>query len=205
MGPSLPCAALLLALAACHGDPGADPVEVAPADGALEVATLDGGAGPSPAGGALWVEDADGVTAGVLVRRGGDDAAAGRVIYDLVTVFHPDSGLFFDLTMADGVVRYPATTFFNGSGCGQPVGVTAGGCSECRSAFGLAFLHDGAWWRVEGGATSQQRANGSSRGPGVASPCVAHGSANTKVFPVEAVTGPAPPTTFAAPLRFSWR
>ena len=54
---------------------------------------------------------------GVLVRRGSDDNIANRAIYDLVTVFHPGSGLFFEVTMSDGVARYPATTFFAGYDC----------------------------------------------------------------------------------------
>src|SRR5690606_9164289 len=130
----------------------AAPIEVAPADGDHELAGPgDTGPGATPSSGALWVEDADGVPVGVLVRRGGDDAIAGRAVYDAVMVFHPDSGLFFEATMADGVVRQPAATFFTGASCDTPVGVGSGGCAECRSGYGLAFRHDGAWWRVIGG------------------------------------------------------
>lgn len=150
----------------------------------------------------LWVEDQNGVPVGLLVRRGSDDAVAARAIYDLVTVFHPPSGLFFEVSMTDAVVRYPANTFFEGFSCGTPMGIGVGSCTECRSAWGLGLLHGGKWWKVRGGATFETAGPGSVIKGGMSTECVAHGTSNAKLFPIDAVTGVTPPTTFAAPLRF---
>ena len=46
---------------------------------------------------------------------------------------------------------------------------------------------------------------GSSHDAGVNEECTAHATFNAKVYPVEAVTGPAPPTALVAPLRIEWR
>jgi len=157
------------------------------------------------AAGNLWVEDAAGQVAGILFRRGGDDQIGGKVIYDLVTVYHPDSGLFYDVTMSDAVVRYPATTFFKGYNCDLPIGIASGGCTDCVSAYGMGILHGGKWYRVRGGVTYEQQGPGSTIGPARTTDCVSHGTTNAKAFPVDAVGGAAPPTTFAAPLRVVFR
>ena len=91
-------AACVLAVA-CGEEQGAvDPVEVAPGDGVDEETTTvadtipprDDSTGPGAGtAGAIWVEDAQGQAAGVLVRRGSDDNIADRALYDFVTLFHP--------------------------------------------------------------------------------------------------------------------
>ncbi|MGM0575242.1 MAG: hypothetical protein ACQEXJ_05890 [Myxococcota bacterium] len=211
---------LLLSAAACGGDEaGPITVEPAPDEGGEDAprvadAPTDGGddARPpwQPPGGdgdghGVVVETADGVLVGALVSRGSDDSISGRTIYDTVTVFHPDSGLFLTVGMADGSVRLPATVFFSGSQCGEPVGLSAGGCGECRSGYGLGFPHGGTWYRVRGGRTFERTTAGSTMTDGVDPACMAHSVDNAKVFPVEVVTGPTPPTDMAAPLRFAWR
>lgn len=153
-----------------------------------------------PAG--LWLEDADGVPLGLLVRRGGDDVTAGRAIYDLVTVYHPASGLFVEVTMTDAVVRYPPNTFFQSGSCDVPVGIGVGPCETCKSAWGIGFLHGGKWYKVRGGAPFEVRGPGSVLKGGLATECVAHGTSNAKVFVVDPVTGTTPPLTLKAPLRF---
>ncbi len=155
----------------------------------------------------LWVVDAAGVDAGVLMRRGSDDNVADRAIYDVVTVFHPASGLFYDLAMAGGVVLYPGTTFFAGAGCDVPVGLGVGGCTDCRAGFGLGVLHEGAWYEVVGGAAYEQASAGATISSGVSASCVPHSTFNAKVFPIVGVP-PAtttPPTSFTPPLHFEWR
>lgn len=213
-----PRAALLASLlAACAG--AAEPVAVSPSDtpsaspdtprdapAARDAARADipwrPGAGTA---GGLFLVDASGAEVGALVRRGSDDSTAGRAIYDVVTVFHPDSGVFFDITMTDATPLPPATTFFTGANCATPVGITAGGCPTCRAAHASAFLHDGAWWRVVSGAAREPIANGSTRAATAGAACVPHTSSNSPAFPVEPLPPPTPPTTFAAPLRFVWR
>lgn len=150
----------------------------------------------------LWVDDANGVPVGLLVRRGSDDATASRAIYDFVTVFDPVSGLFFELTMTDGQVRYPANTFFDGFSCETPIGIGVGPCTDCRSAWNLGFLHKGRWYKMRGGAAFETRGPGSVLKGGTATECVAHGTSNAKVFVVDALETNTPPTSFAAPLRF---
>lgn len=157
--------------------------------------------GASDASG-IWVEDANGVGVGLLVRRGSDDATASRAIYDFVTVFEPVSGLFFEITMTDGLVRYPPNTFFASGACDIPVGIGVGPCTECRSAWGLGFSHLGKWYKVRGGALFETRGPGSVLKGGISTECVAHGTANAKVFVVDPVALDAPPATFAPPLRF---
>lgn len=159
------------------------------------------------AGGGLWVVDADGVEAGVLIRRGSDDNVADRAIYDVVTVFHPGSGLFYDVAMSEATVLYPGTTFFNGSTCTVPVGLGVGGCTECRSGAGIGVLHLETWYEVVGGASYEQAAADATISSGVASTCVPHGTFNAKVYPIVGLPPgtPTPPTTLAAPLRFDWR
>jgi len=154
----------------------------------------------SPSG--LWVEDAAGVPVGLLVRRGSDDSVASRAIYDFVTVYHPASDLFFEVTMSDAIVRLPPNTFFRGFGCDTPVGIGIGSCSDCKSAYSLGFLHGNRWWRVRGGVPFATMGPGSVMKGGLAVECVAHGTANAKLFPVDQATGTTPPTAFAAPLRF---
>ncbi|PIE17019.1 MAG: hypothetical protein CSA66_06995 [Proteobacteria bacterium] len=197
-----------LACGACGSEvsEGVDPVEVSPSDGATEDAARPPDAGAAAAGaGAIWVEDAAGVAAGVLVRRGSDDNIASRAIYDLVTVYHPDSGLFYEVTMTDGVVRYPATTMFRGYGCDVPIGVAVGACTDCRSGFGVGLRHGDAWWRVRGGVGYEQLAPGSTRSSGLSAECVTHGTSNAKAYPVDRVTGATPPQSLSPPLRFVWR
>jgi len=150
----------------------------------------------------IWVEDANGVGVGLLVRRGSDDATASRAIYDFVTVFEPVSGLFFEVTMTDALVRYPPNTFFDGFSCDIPVGVGVGPCQECRSAWSLGFLHNSKWYKMRGGATFETRSPGSVLKGGIASECVAHGTNSAKVFVVDQVETNAPPVSFAAPLHF---
>jgi len=183
---------------------GVEPVEVRPpGDGATRG---DAPGAPGGAEGAIWVVDAHGEPAGVLFRRGTDESVAGRVVYDFVTVFHPGSGLFYELTMSDGEVRFPATIYFSGFNCGTPVGVAAGGCVECRSGYGAGFLHGGRWWRLRGGETRRQMSMGSTRSGGISTECVAHGTSNALGFPVEEVPASAsPPTSFAAPMAFAYR
>ena len=150
----------------------------------------------------IWVEDANGVGVGLLVRRGSDDATASRAIYDFVTVFEPVSGLFFEVTMTDAVVRYPPNTFFDGYSCDAPVGIGIGPCADCRSAWNLGFRHADKWYKMRGGATFETRSPGSVLKGGISSECVAHGTASAKVFVVDRVELNAPPVTYAAPLRF---
>ena len=160
------------------------------------------GAAPT---GAIWVEDAEGQPVGILFRRGSDDNVAHRAIYDLVTVFHPQSGLFFDVTMTDAVVRHPHTVFFKGFDCDVPVGLSSGGCSDCRAGYGIGIFHRGVWWRVQGGVTSSATNAGSTRSPGLATECVSHGTSNAKAFPLVQVSGDTPPTQLTPPLSLSWR
>ncbi|MCB9727818.1 MAG: hypothetical protein H6746_04930 [Deltaproteobacteria bacterium] len=161
--------------------------------------------GTGGTGGGLFVVDAQGTDLGLLIRRGSDDSVAGRTIYDTVTVFHPGSGLFFDITMTDATPLLPGTTFFTSSDCATPVGVSAGGCATCLAGHGIGFLHGGAWWRVVAGAAREAIANGSARGPTADAACVPHSSSNSPAFPVEPVSGPHPPTAFVPPLRFAYR
>jgi len=204
-------AALLLIPGAC-GDPtpaGVDPVEVGAADDtavdAARPAETDTQAPAAGTPGNLWVEDAGGQLAGVLFRRGNDDQVGGKAIYDLVTVYHPASGLFYDVTLSDAVVRYPTTTYFGGYNCDVPIGVAAGGCADCVSNYGTGLRHGGRWYRVRGGVTYEQMAPGSTRGAARTTECVAHGTTNAKGFPVDEVVANAPPATFAPPLKVVWR
>lgn len=198
-----------LSVVACGEGSGVDPVEVAPDEDLAQAdtpgdGTPDTGATPVTAGN-LWVEDADGQVAGILFRRGGDDQIGGKTIYDLVTVYHPESGLFFDVTMSDAVVRYPATTFFKGYSCDIPIGVASGGCADCVSGYGMGLLHGGTWYRVRGGVAFEQQGPGSTIGPARTTECVSHGTSNAKAFPVDAVAGASPPTSFTPPLRVVFR
>lgn len=181
----------------CPEEASVAPVEVG--------ADTDTGPGPGSAAAGVWVVDAEGVAAGVLFRRGSDDNIADRAYYDIVTVYHPGSGLFYELTLSDGRVRLPGDVFFTGSRCNTPVGLSVGGCQECRSAPGVGFLHEGQWYRAVPGVLYQQTPNGSVLGSGLAEECVAHGTSNSKAYPVEPVTGATPPTSFAPPLSFDWR
>ncbi len=186
--------------------PGADVARPAdgtsPADGRASDTWTPGAGG---LGGAVFVVDASGKDVGALVRRGSDDSAAGRAIYDIVTVFHPPSGLFFDITMTEATPLLPATTFFSGTGCATPVGMSAGGCPTCRAGHGIGFLHEGVWWRVVSGAAREQIANAATRSATAGAACVPHSSSNSQAFPVETVPGATPPASFAAPLHFVWR
>ncbi|MEZ4267932.1 MAG: hypothetical protein R3F39_16280 [Myxococcota bacterium] len=185
------------------GHDAARPVDLAtPRDGR---APQDWNPGAGGVGGGIFVVDASGKDVGYLVRRGSDESTAGRSIYDTVTVFHPASGLFFDITMTEAIPLLPATGFFSGAGCATPVGISAGGCATCRAGHGLGFLHEGVWWRVVSGAAREQIANAATRPATADGSCVPHSSSNSPAFPVETVTGTTPPTSFAAPLRFQWR
>jgi hypothetical protein len=210
---------ILIALSACADK--AAPVRVEPADGTdsadlfgpdLEAEVDEELPGPRPdvplgatPSGGLWVFDAAGSPVGLLVRRGSDDTTAGRAIYDFVTVYHPEADLFFEVTMSDGVVRLPPNTFFAGFSCDTPVGIGVGACTECRAAHALGFLHGGRWWRLRAGAELEVMGPGSVMKGGLATECVAHGTSNAKLFPVDAATGRTPPTSFSPPLRFAVR
>lgn len=215
-------AATILLSAACGGG-GGSPVTVPPSDLAEVAAGADAARpfdsvppdegrvsetwrpGAGGLGGAVFVVDASGKEVGALMRRGSDDSTTGRAIYDTVTVFHPGSGLFFDITMTDATPLLPATTFFSSAGCGTPVGVSAGGCATCRAGHGIGFLHQGSWWRVISGAAREQVPNAATRPANADGACVPHSASGSPAFPVELVPGPTPPTSFAAPLHFEWR
>lgn len=156
-------------------------------------------------GGGVWVVDSAGQNVGALVRRGSDDNLVYRSIYDLVTVYHPESGLFFEITMTDGLVRHPSTTFFATSDCQDPVGISYGGCSECRSGPGTALLHDGVWYRVTPGVHFEVTTANSTRGSGLEEQCSSHHTDSAKVFKVTDVGSTHPPTTFTPPLHFAWK
>ena len=162
------------------------------------------GAGEGATGG-VWVVDNQGEPLGVLVRRGSDDNLVYRAIYDLVTVFHPDSGLFFEVTMSDALVRRPSTTFFASASCDDPIGISYGGCAECRSGPGTAILHDGAWYRVVPGVTYEVTTAGSTLGSGMQDQCSSHHTDSAKIFPLEELLTKTPPSAFEAPLHFEWR
>lgn len=224
LASALSFAALALASACSSDRPG--PATVAPADVADTPSTPDSSVStatataPSdvsatetiaaettpPAGtdnpSGLWVEDQAGVRLGLLVRRGSDDATASRSIYDIVTVFHPASGLFFEVTMSDGVVRYPVNTYFSGFNCVEPLGVAVGACTDCKSAYGLAFVHDGKWYQMVGGVPWEMMGADATIKGGMSTECVAHGTSTAKGYPVRRVENDAPPTTFSPPLRF---
>ena len=150
----------------------------------------------------LWVEDQDGVRLGLLVRRGSDDSTASRSIYDIVTVFHPASGLFFEVTMSDGLIRYPVNTYFSGFNCAEPVGVAVGACTECKSAYGLAFLHGDRWYQGEGGQTFRTMGADATMKGGMSTECVAHSTTSAKGYPIRRVENVVPPSSFTPPLRF---
>lgn len=189
-------------------DPGeANPIEVPPADNPTQPAD-PGRDGPGPGaevGSAIWVVDADDVPVGVLVARGSDDKASASSVYDRARLFHPASGLFFEVSMSDGAVRYPTKVYFKGSGCTDPVGVALGSCQECRSGPGTAIRHDGVWFQVVAAKLWEVLPNAASIDSGIASTCVAHGSTSTKGFPLAAVDGATPASEFKAPLRYDWR
>ena len=150
----------------------------------------------------LWVIDAQDQLVGRLVRRGSDDSRARSALYDRVQVYHPPSGLFFDVTMSDAQVRVPAKVYFKGASCAEPLGVAVGACSECRSGYGVAFLHDQTWYQVRGGQLAQVTPNDASLDMGVSATCVPHSSSSTRAFQVEEVVAAAPPGRFFPPLRF---
>lgn len=215
--------ALTLLLAACADKPGpaavepgdatatatdASPTGTTTADTTSPTASADGGTPdrPLPSGNpnasGIWVQDADGNPVGLLVRRGSDDQIASRTIYDIVTVFHPQSGLFFEITMSDAVVRYPQNTFFRGFDCQEPIGIGIGSCTDCKSGFGTAFLHNGKWYKVRGGVTWDTMGPDALFKGGMNADCIAHGTSNAKGYPVVQVETNAPPTSFTAPLEF---
>lgn len=156
-------------------------------------------------GGGVWVVDSAGQDVGALVRRGSDDNLVYRAIYDLVTVYHPESGLFFEITMTDAVVRHPSTAFFATADCKDPVGISYGGCAECRSGPGTALFHEGVWYRVTPGVHFEVTTSGSTRGSGLEEQCSSHHTDSAKVFPVSAVGSSSPPTSFTPPLHFAWK
>ena len=225
-------AVALCLIAACTEPGPVDPVTVAPSDGtpsdngsldtaiptdsARNARQPEDAADPAPfrprrpaagdvEGGGVWVVDSAGQAVGALVRRGSDDNLVYRSIYDLVTVYHPESGLFFEITMTDGVVRRPSTTFYATANCEQPVGISYGGCSECRSGPGTGLLHAGEWYRVTPGVNFEVTTAGSTRGSGLEEACSSHYTASAKVFPVTSAGSPSPPTTFTPPLHFAWK
>ncbi len=223
-----------LFIGACHQSDGAPPLHVAPAEAEtrgqvegsaervepaerafrVEVELGESERTPRPSvqgsasdglSGGLWVVDNAGEALGVLVRRGSDDNLVYRAIYDLVTVFHPGSGLFFEVTMSDGLVRRPSTTFFASATCDDPIGISYGGCAECRSGPGTGVLHDGSWYRVVSGLTYEVTTAGSTMGSGLQDQCSSHHTDSAKIFPLEEITLDAPPSSFEAPLHFEWR
>ena len=200
----------LSGLACQPADGGPDAVEVSPGheDTTPQDATRPGPDvnGPAGSGSAIWVLDAGDVPVGVLVRRGSDDSTTGDQVLDTVQVFNPSSGLFFDITMSDGVVRPPGILYFSDGNCSQPVGLAnTTGCGDCVSGYAQGVLAGGGWWRIRGGRKTVQKATVGSIRPSTGLDCTVHGAANTPVFEVERVTGVTPPTHFTPPLHFAWR
>jgi hypothetical protein len=211
-----------IAVAASDGTPTDNPaVDVAiPIDAARTARQPDDAPTPDPdsdaiqprlpgagdvEGGGVWVVDSAGQPVGALVRRGSDDNLVYRSIYDMVTVYHPESGLFFEITMTDGIVRRPSTTFYATANCEDPIGISYGGCSECRSGPGIGLLHDGQWYRVTPGVNFEVTTSGSTLGSGLEDTCSPHHTASAKVFPLNPAGSPSPPTAFTPPLHFAWR
>ena len=156
------------------------------------------------AGGGLWVVDALGTPIGVLVGRGHPSLSTTGldVLRDGVTVFSPQTGLFFGLQMSTGKVIAPKIGVSDTS-CEEPI--VAGYYTAdptVISGQGYAFVYNNTWYRIDAYKPVQQVTCGGTASEGPDPKCSAH-SGSCRGFPVSLITPPLPPV-FPAPMAFSW-
>jgi hypothetical protein len=162
--------------------------------------------GTVPALGGLWVVDAQGQPVGVLVQRGHPSVSTGGqvdLLRDGAVVYSPKAGVFFGLQMSTGQVIAPRLGVSD-SACDQPLVAGYYTDEAFVSGFGYAFVYRNAWYQVQGGQPVQLVSCAGTVADGVGAKCAPH-SGSCRGFPVDAWGNkPAPPTSFPAPLGFSW-
>ncbi len=158
---------------------------------------------PEPAGnGTLRVVDAQGTLVGVLVSRT-HRLLEGSELYDAVTVFHPPTGLFFSIRMADASVLLPAKVLFSAGNCTGKAAIRAS-CTDCLSGYDLAFYYNNAWYQIAGGEPRVQFSYSSYVPEEPGATCAGHGNSSTYAFPVDPLGPGQTPGLFVPPLRFAW-
>lgn len=170
------------------------------ATSAADVATVPS----APIVGGLWVVDAAGQPIGVLVQRGHAALSTGGqpdVMRDGAVVYSPKAGLFFGLQMSTGKVITPRLGVGDAS-CATPVVAGYYSDGDFTSGYGYAFVYNGGWYRVQDGQPLQLVACGGTVAEGVDPKCTQH-SGSCRGFPVSSILPPLP-SSFPAPLAFSW-
>ncbi|MBM4353649.1 MAG: hypothetical protein FJ109_07590 [Deltaproteobacteria bacterium] len=158
---------------------------------------------PEPAGsGTLRVVDNDGKLVGVLVSRS-HRLLEDSELYDAVTVFHPPTGLFFTIRMADASVLLPAKVLFSAGNCTGKAAIRAS-CADCVSGYDMGFFYNKQWYRVQGGVLRDQFSYSSYVPEEPGAICAGHGNSNTYAFPVDPLGPGETPGLFVPPLRFAW-
>lgn len=159
---------------------------------------------PGNVGGGLWVVDAAGQPIGVLVGRGHPSlSAAGTldVLRDGVIVYSPKAGVFFGLQMSSGKVISPRLGVTDTTCSGVAVaGYYADG--DYISGQSYAFVYLDTWYRIQAYKPASLVSCGGTVADGVDGKCAPH-AGTCRGFPVQAFAPPLP-TTFPAPLAFSW-
>ena len=164
--------------------------------------TADAAPGNGGAEGALRVVDAEGRLVGALVSRT-HAHYDGSELFDAVQVYNPVRGLFFGIRMSNAEVLLPAKVLFTKGNCTGEASIRAT-CSDCVSGYGLAFAHNGTWYRIEGGAKRVQFGYSSYLPPEPGSPCAGHGMSTSYGYPVEKISPAESLGEFTPPLEFAW-
>jgi len=153
--------------------------------------------------GTLYVADAVGKVAGVLVHRS-HRMQDNNELFDAVMVYNPTHHLFFSLRMTTAEVLLPGKVFFTGSNCTGSAAVRAN-CPTCLSGYDLAFSYNGNWYRVPGGEErSQFKYTSYVADDDLEYQCTAHGNSSTHVYPLDPLGPGENPGPFTPPLRFVW-
>ena len=214
--------AIVAVVCACSRPPVADvvePVTVGTDDTATgvgdpdAVANADSTTGDQPdvvvttanVGGGLWVVDAAGQPIGVLVGRGHPSlSSAGTldILRDGVVVYSPKAGVFLSLQMSTGKVIAPRLGVSDTTCTSVAVAGYYLGGDGAISGQAYAFVFQDQWYRILAYKPVQLVTCGGTVPDGVDGQCAPH-AGTCRGFPVETFAPPLP-TTFSAPMAFSW-
>ncbi len=165
--------------------------------------TSDSGAAIANVGGGLWVVDAAGQPIGVLINRGAFSTSGTLdVIRDHVLLYSPKAGVFFSVQMSTGKVVAPRLGVADTTCTSIVVAGYYANTDQVVSGQNYAFVFKDQWYRIDAYKPASLVTCGGTVPDGVDAKCAPHSGSCTG-FPV-ATFAPQLPTTFPAPLAFSW-
>jgi hypothetical protein len=164
---------------------------------------VDAAIGTANVGGGLWVVDGAGQPVGVLISRGAlSTSGTLDLLRDHAVVYSPKAGIFFTLQMSTGKIVAPRLGVSDTTCTGLAVAGYYANTDQPTSGQNYAFVYKDQWYRIADYKPAALVTCGGTVPEGVDAKCAPHAGSCTG-FPV-ATFAPPLPTSFSAPMAFSW-